>query len=48
MALVILGGLMTSLCLVLMILPALIWRWRRAPEAGSGAPYSGPRESAVD
>ena len=30
MALVILGGLMTSLCLVLMILPALIWRWRFA------------------
>jgi CzcA family heavy metal efflux pump len=30
MALVILGGLMTSLCLVLMILPALIWRWRHA------------------
>ena len=30
MALVILGGLLTSLVLVLMILPALIWRWRRA------------------
>ena len=33
MAVVILGGLMTSLCLVLMILPVLIWRWRFAREA---------------
>ena len=33
MALVILGGLITSLCLVLMILPALIWRWRHAPQS---------------
>ena len=32
MALVILGGLATSLCLVLMILPALIWRWRQDPK----------------
>lgn len=30
MAQVILGGLLTSLCLVLVILPALIWRWRFA------------------
>jgi len=25
--------LITSLCLVLMILPALIWRWRHAPQS---------------
>ncbi|MBF5092772.1 MULTISPECIES: efflux RND transporter permease subunit [unclassified Novosphingobium] len=32
MALVILGGLATSLVLSLLLLPALIWRWRYSPE----------------
>ena len=32
MAQVILGGLLTSLVLVLVILPVLIWRWRHAGE----------------
>jgi Cu/Ag efflux pump CusA len=41
MAVVILGGLMTSLCLVLMILPVLIWRWR-FPRNGDAAGANGP------
>lgn len=34
MALVILGGLATSLVLTLLLLPALVWRWRFAPKPG--------------
>ncbi|MGD9811115.1 MAG: hypothetical protein AB7U35_07225 [Sphingobium sp.] len=30
MAIVILGGLVSSLALTLLLMPALIWRWRRA------------------
>jgi len=37
MALVILGGLATSLVLSLLLLPALIWRWRYDPEKAPSA-----------